>query len=169
MNLVRASLRHPQVVYVLTAMLCLAGLLALSQMPRREDPKLAIRRGLILAAYPGATAEQVEQQVTKRIEERLFEFGEVRKNKTVSTSMVGGVAIDVALEDNIVDTDKFWSKLRHDLNELRFTSLPQGVLGPIVNADFGDVIAVLLSVSGEQYGYRELQTYLERVETELLR
>jgi multidrug efflux pump subunit AcrB len=138
-------------------------------MPRREDPKIAVRRGLVLAAYPGATAEQVEQQVTKRIEERLFAFGEVRKSKTVSTSMVGGVAIDVALEDAVVDADRFWSKLRHDLNELHFTELPKGVLGPIVNSDFGDVIAVLLSVSGDRYGYRELQAYLERVESELLR
>ena len=59
MNLVKASLRHPQVLYVLTAMTCLAGLAALQQMPRREDPKLTIRRGLVMAAYPGATAEQV--------------------------------------------------------------------------------------------------------------
>lgn len=169
MNPVRAALRHPQVIYVLTALLCLAGILALRDMPRREDPKIIVRRGLVLAAYPGATAEQVEQQVTRRIEERLFAFSEVRKSKTVSTSMAGGVAIDVALEDAIVDADRFWSKLRHDLNELRFTDLPQGVLGPIVNADFGDVIAVLLSVSGDRYDYRELQTYLEKVESEILR
>lgn len=169
MNPVRASLRYPQVGYVLTALVCLAGALALNDMPRREDPKIAIRRGLVLAAYPGASAEQVEEQVTKVIEQRLFGFAEVRKAKTVSTSMVGGVVIDVTLEDAVVDVDRFWSKLRHDLNELRFTSLPQGVLGPIVNSDFGDVVAVLLAVRGDRYGYRELRDYLERIETELLR
>ncbi|SVD90065.1 uncharacterized protein METZ01_LOCUS442919, partial [marine metagenome] len=163
------SLRHPQVIYVITAMVCLAGISSLMTMPRREDPKIPIRRGLVLAAYPGATANQVEEQVTKRIEERLFAFGEVRKARTVSTSMVGGVVIDVTLEDAVVDADRFWSKLRHELNELGVTELPQGVLGPIVNSDFGDVIAILLSVTGEQYGYRELQEYLERVETEILR
>ncbi|MEE2897065.1 MAG: efflux RND transporter permease subunit [Gemmatimonadota bacterium] len=169
MSLIRMSLRHPQVIYVITAMVCLAGISSLMTMPRREDPKIPIRRGLVLAAYPGATANQVEEQVTKRIEERLFGFGEVRKARTVSTSMVGGVVIDVTLEDAVVDADRFWSKLRHELNELGVTELPQGVLGPIVNSDFGDVIAILLSVTGEQYGYRELQEYLERVEAELLR
>jgi multidrug efflux pump subunit AcrB len=169
MNPVKAALKHPQVIYVLTAMLCFAGVLALFQMPRREDPKIAIRRGLVLAAYPGATAEQVEQQVTRKIEQRLFGFSEVRKSKTISTSMVGGVVIDVTLEDVVTDTDRFWSKLRHDLNELRFTDLPQGVLGPIVNSDFGDVVAVLVSVSGERYGYRELTEYTKQVETEILR
>ena len=169
MNLIRMSLRHPQVIYVVTAIVCLAGINAVMTMPRREDPNIPIRRGLVLAAYPGATAAQVEEQVTKRIEERLFAFGEVRKAKTVSTSMIGGVVIDVTLENSVKEADQFWSKLRHDLNELGVTDLPKGVLGPIVNSDFGDVIAILLSVTGENYGYRELQGYLERVEAEILR
>ena len=169
MNLVRASLRHPQVVYLLAALMCLAGVNALWQMPRREDPKITVRRGLVLAAYPGATAEQVEEQVTKRIEQRLFGYPEVRKAKTASSGRVGGVVIDVVLEDDVAESGPFWSQLRHDLNELAYTDLPRGVLGPIVNSDFGDVVAVLLAVTGEQYGYRELQTYLERIESELLR
>jgi multidrug efflux pump subunit AcrB len=169
MNLVKASLRHPQVVYVLTLLACIGGIVSLLDMPRREDPATTIRRGLVLAAYPGATAEQVEEQVTGRVEELLFGYAEVRKPKTVSTSMVGGMIIDVVLEDDVTDADRFWSKLRHDLNELRFTELPQGVLGPIVNANFGDVIAVLLAVRGERYGYRELQGYLESLEAELIR
>ena len=169
MNLVKGSLRHPQVVYVLTALACLAGVVALMDMPRREDPKITIRRGLVLAAYPGATSEQVEEQVTQRVEERLFGYAEVRKERTVSTSMPEGMVIDVVLEDDVTDADRFWSKLRHDLNELRFTDLPQGVLGPVVNSNFGDVIAVLLAVRGERYGYRELEDYLGQIEDELLR
>lgn len=169
MNLVRSSLRHPQVVYVVVALVCVAGIQSLMDMPRREDPKITIRRGMVMAAYPGASAEQVEEQVTERIEQRLFGFSEVRKDRTVSTSMVGGVAIDVVLEDDVTDADRFWSKLRHDLNELSFTDLPEGVLGPVVNTNFGDVIAVLLAVRSDRYGYRELQDYLEELEAELLR
>ena len=112
MNLIRMSLRHPQVIYVVTAIVCLAGINAVMTMPRREDPNIPIRRGLVLAAYPGATAAEVEEQVTKRIEERLFAFGEVRKAKTVSTSMIGGVVIDVTLENSVKEADQFWSKLR---------------------------------------------------------
>ena len=169
MNLVKSSLRHPQVIYLLTALTCLAGVAALRDMPRREDPKITIRRGLVLAAYPGATAEQVEDQVTRKIEQKLFGYEEVRKGKTVSTSMAGGVVIDVALVDEVKNSDPFWSKLRHDMNELSLTELPRGVLGPIVRSDFGDVIAVLLAVTGDRYSYTELQTYLKRLETEILR
>jgi multidrug efflux pump subunit AcrB len=169
MNPVKAALRHPSVVFLLTAMICVAGIGALRDMPRREDPKVTIRHGLVLAAYPGATTEQVEEQVTKRIEQRLFGFEEVRKAKSVSTSMDGGVIIDVALEDAVVDADRFWSKLRHEMNELSVTQLPKGVFGPIVRSDFGDVIAVLLAVTGERYSYSELAVHLKTLETALLR
>ena len=169
MNPVKASLRHPQVVYVLTVLATIAGVVALLDMPRREDPKITIRRGMVLAAYPGASAEQVEEQVTKQVEERLFGYAEVRKDETESISMVDGMVIEVVLADDVTDADRFWSKLRHDLNELSFTDLPQGVLGPVVNTNFGDVIAVLLAVRGDRYGYRELQDYLEQIEAELVR
>ena len=169
MNLTRSSLRHPQVVHVLTLIVCIAGIQALVRMPRREDPRITVRQGLVLAAYPGATAEQVEEQVTQRIEQTLFGFAEVKKADVKSISMPGGVVINVWLEAWVEDADGFWSKLRHDLNELRVTSLPQGVLGPIVNSEFGDVVAVLLAVRGERYGYNELQHYLERIEAELIR
>jgi len=167
MKPVRASLRHPQVTLVLTAMLFAVGVHALLTMPRREDPKITIRTGLVSAIYPGATAEQVEKQVTRKIEERLFRFEEVRKAKTYSTTRNDAVIINVELEDWVRDSDKFWSKLRHDMNELRVKELPEGVRGPIVNSDFGDTVAVLMAVRGSGYGYRELKDYATRIEDEL--
>lgn len=167
MNPVRASLRYPQVTLVLTAILFAVGVHALLTMPRREDPKITIRAGLVIAVYPGATAEQVEKQVTKKIEERVFRFEEVRKAKTYSTSRNNLAIVNVELEKWVKDTDKFWAKLRHDMNELRARELPQGVRGPIVNSDFGDTVAVLLAIHGNRYGYRELKEYAERIEDEL--
>ena len=167
MNLVRASLRYPQVTLVLTAILFAAGVHALLTMPRREDPKITIRAGLVVAVYPGATAEQVEKQVTKKIEERLFRFEEVLKAKTYSTSRTNLAVVHVELEGWVKDTDKFWSKLRHDLNELRVRELPQGVRGPTVNSDFGDTVALLLAIHGGRYDYRALKQHAERIEDEL--
>jgi multidrug efflux pump subunit AcrB len=169
MNPIKSSLQNPQVTFVITALACIVGVYALLQMPRREDPRVTIREGLVLAAYPGATAEQVEDQVTRKIEQLLFGYSEVLKAETVSTSMVGGVAIEVVLDDAVKGVDVFWSKLRHDLNELRFTDLPQGVLGPVVNSDFGDVVAVLLAVTGKNYSYSQLQEHMDLLEQELLR
>ena len=167
MNPVRSSLRHVSVTLALTAALVLAGVYSLVKMPRREDPKITIRTGLVSAQYPGATAEQVEKQVTTKIEERLFRYAEVRKDRTFSTSRPNVVIINVELEDWVSDPDTFWSKLRHDMNQLRATDLPQSVRGPVVDSDFGDTVAVLIAVRGGRYGYRELKDYAQRIEEAL--
>jgi multidrug efflux pump subunit AcrB/outer membrane protein TolC len=166
-NPVRAALRYPQVTLVLSAMLVAAGLYSLFTMPRREDPKITIQIGIVAAVYPGATATEVEDQVTRKIEERLFRFAEVRRDKTYSTTRNGMVVINVELDKSVKDTDEFWSKLRLDMAQLKATELPAGVLGPVVDSDFGDTVAVLIAVHGGNYGPRELKEYAQTVETAL--
>ncbi len=167
MNPVRAALRYPQVTLVLSGMLVLAGMVALFTMPRREDPKITIRTGIVAAVYPGATSAEVEDQVTRKIEERLFRFSEVRRDKTFSTTRNGMVIINVELNKQVKDSDEFWSKLRLDMAQLKATGLPAGVLGPVVDSDFGDTVAVLIAVHGGHYGPRELKEYAQTVETAL--
>ena len=164
MNPIRSALQNRSVVLVLTGFAVLLGLRALLTMPRREDPKITIRTGLVMARYPGASAQQVEEQVTRKIEERLFRHEEVRKLKTFSTSRDGFVVVNVELEEWVKDPDRFWAMLRHDMNELHATDLPPTVQGPIVNSNFGDVVAMLLAVRGSHYGPRELRDYLDRID-----
>ncbi|MBS1875810.1 MAG: efflux RND transporter permease subunit [Acidobacteria bacterium] len=167
MNPVRSSLRHPQVTLILTLALFVAGIYALLRMPRREDPKITIHTGIVAAVYPGASAEDVESQVTRKIEERLFRMAGVRKDKTFSTSRPGLAFVNVELEPSVKDTDVFWSKLRLELAQLKATDLPEGVRGPIVDSDFGDTVAALIAVHGGHYGYRELKDYAQRLEGEI--
>ncbi|MBL8231392.1 MAG: efflux RND transporter permease subunit [Bryobacterales bacterium] len=167
MNIVKTSLRHSQVTLILTSMLFAAGVWALMVMPRREDPKITIRIGQVAALLPGASAEEVENQLTRRVEERLFRFAEVRKAKTFSTSRPGIMIINVELEKWVERPDEFWSKLRHDLNETRIQGLPEHTLGPIVDAEFGDTVAVLLAIRGKAPDYRGLKDASERVEARL--
>ncbi|MDB4889908.1 MAG: acriflavin resistance protein [Gemmatimonadetes bacterium] len=167
MNPIKFSLRYPQVTYFFTAVIVAMGGYGLLKMPRREDPKIPFPVALVLAAYPGATAEQVEEQLTKPVEEHLFRFSEIDRKKTWSTSRPGAMIVWVQVNDQVKKPDIFWSKLRHDLNELHFTSLPQGVQGPILNSEFGDVSAMLLAVQGDKYGSRELKDYLRTIEDEL--
>src|SRR5271165_2541715 len=169
MNPVRMSLRYPQVTIALAIMLVAAGAYALLRMPRREDPKIHVRTGIVAAYYPGASAVEVENQVTQKVEQRLFKVEGVRRGKTYSTSMNGVMFVNVEVEDNILDTDKFWSKLRLDMAELWATDLPDGVQGPVVDYDFGDTVAVLLAIHGDHYDYRELKDYSERIEAAVRR
>jgi multidrug efflux pump subunit AcrB/outer membrane protein TolC len=169
MNPVRLSLRYPQVTIAITVMLVACGVYALLRMPRREDPKIHVRTGIVAAFYPGASAAEVENQVTQKVEQRLFRIEGVRREKTYSTSMNGAMFVNVELEDGLQDTEKFWSKLRLDMAELRATDLPDGVKGPVVNYDFGDTVAVLMAIHGARYDYRELKDYSERIEAAIRR
>jgi multidrug efflux pump subunit AcrB/outer membrane protein TolC len=169
MNPVRLSLRYPQVTLALTVMLVVCGAYALLRMPRREDPKIHVRTGIVAAFYPGGSASEVENQVTQKVEQRLFKLEGVRREKTYSTSMNGAMFVNVELEDGLQDTEKFWSKLRLDMAELKATDLPDSVMGPVVNYDFGDTVAVLMAIHGEHYDYRELKDYSERIEAAVRR
>ena len=164
MNPVRAALRYPQVTLFLSAVVFLLGVYSMVRMPRREDPKITIRTGIVAAMYPGATSQEVEDQVTRKIEEHLFHFEEVRRDKTYSTTRNGMVVINVELNKSVTNADQFWSKLRLDMALLKAQDLPAGVLGPMVDSDFGDTVAVLIAVHGGSYGYRELTDYARTVE-----
>lgn len=167
MDPVKSSLRYPVVTLVLASVAVAGGMYALVNMPRMEDPTITIRQGMVLALYPGATSDQVEQQVTRKLEEHLFKFEEVRREKTYSTSRPGIAVLVVELEERVKDSAAFWTKLRHEMNETGAMDLPKGVLGPLVNSDFGDTVAMLVAIHGKRYGYRELHNYTDRIKDEL--
>lgn len=166
-RMIKACLRYPTLTAILTIMAVLVGFKALTGMPRTEDPTITIRTGIVAAMYPGATSEQVEKQVTKTLESHIFKFQEVRKEKTYSTSRPGLAIINVELEKNVKNPDVFWAKLRHEMNLTKATALPAEVRGPVVDSDFGDTVAMLISVSGERYGYRELRDYVDTIQDTL--
>ncbi len=167
MSPIKFSLRYPAVTLILTAAVVIVGIHAFLKMQRTEDPTITIRTGIVAAIYPGATSEQVEKQVTKTLEKHIFKFSEVRKEKTYSTSRPGLVIINVELEDNVKNSDQFWAKLRHEMNLVRSTELPTGVMGPVVDSDFGDTVAMLIAVHGKRYGYRELRDYADKIHDEM--
>jgi len=167
MNIVEKAIKYRQITLLLTLFLVFIGFLSLQNMPRRENPKMTIRQGLVIMVYPGATAEEMEEQVTKKVENLLFNFKEVKKDETESTTKDGEMVIQVELQDWVKDSDQFWSKARHDLYELKGISLPRGVIGPIIEADFGDTVALLIAVSSERHTYTELEDFVEIIEDEL--
>ncbi len=162
-RMIKACLRYPSLTVIVSALAVVLGVWALFKMPRTEDPTITIRTGIVAAAYPGATSEQVEKQVTKVLEQHIFKYQEVRKAKTYSTSRPGICIINVELEKKISNPDVFWAKLRHEMLLTKATELPPQVMGPVVDSDFGDTVAMLIAVSGDRYGYRELKDYVDKI------
>ncbi|NLR91982.1 efflux RND transporter permease subunit [Flammeovirga agarivorans] len=163
MSIVKAALDHKQIILTITFMIVMYGVFSLLHMPRREDPKFNIREGLVVAAYPGATSTDVETEVTDKIEDLLFSYEEVNKEKTYSNSREGVLYIVVELQDFVTDADIFWSKLQHRLTLLKLSELPAGVIGPIVQSDFGDTVALLLSFQSDDRDSREIQSYVDQL------
>jgi multidrug efflux pump subunit AcrB len=164
MNLIKASLKYKQVTITVLLLLFIVGVNSLLNMPRREDPKITIRQGLVIAAFPGATSAQVENQVTHKLEQYLFQFEEIRKSKTYSTTEDGLVVVNVELNENVKAPDVFWNKLRHQLLVAKQIDFPQGVRGPVVNSDFGDTEAMIIGIESDDASYEQLKGYAEKVE-----
>src|ERR1017187_5790616 len=101
MNPVRMSLRYPQVTIALAIMLVASGAYALLRMPRRQDPKIHVRTGIVAAFYPGASAAEVENLVTHNVEHCLFKLDGVRHETTYSSSRNGPMFVNVELEDGL--------------------------------------------------------------------
>ena len=165
-NFVEAAMKYRQVTIVVTVLLMIFGIIALLNMPRSEDPKITVRSGLIIAALPGADELQVEKQLTNKIEQYLFSFEEVRKEKTKSETKEGQVVITCELNENVKDTKRFWATLQHGLNTTfrMQNTLPPGMVGPVVNSDFGDVVAQMITVSAPGRSYAEIEKYLDKLE-----
>lgn len=164
MNFIEAAMKYKQVTIVVTVLLVLLGINALLNMPRSEDPKIDMPVAMVMAFYPGADEIQMEKQVTNKIEQYLFSFEEIRKEKTKSSTKDGQVFITVELHTSVKDRKKFWSTLQHGLNMNVRSVLPQGVLGPIVNSNFGDVVAQMITVSSSKRSYAEIEKYLDDLE-----
>ena len=165
-NIYESVMKHPQIAFVITLVFIIFGVYALKNMPRQEFPEFTIRQGLVIGVYPGANSSEIEEQLTKKVENYIFGFEEVNKAKTYSISKEGLMIMFVELNNDIKDSDKFWSKLKHGLAELKQT-LPSGVLVLKGDNDFGDTSALLISLSSEKKTYKELKYALENLESEV--
>lgn len=162
-SLIAIILEYKQFLIVVTTVMILFGIVALTQMPRDEFPEFKIRQGLIIGVYPGATSNQVEEQLTKKVESYLFQYEEVNKEKTRSVSKENVMVIYVEVDENLNDPKPFWSKLKHGLNEFK-NELPSGVISLTANDDFGNTSAILLGIESETRTYKELERYVEKFE-----
>lgn len=167
MNFVKASLKNRQVTLTVMLLMFAFGVYSLINMPRREDPKITVPGGLVIAYFPGADVSQVEAQVTFKLEEYLFQFEEIHKDKTYSITASGVAEIHIWLRDNVKEPDIFWSKLRHQLMVVKSLELPQGVIGPLVNSDFGDTESLIIGLESDETDYTVLKEYLLKLEDRL--
>ncbi len=168
MSWLRWPLEHYSISLLIVGILFVLGIYGMYVMPKDEFPAFTIRQGVVIAAYPGATSEEIEEQVARPLERYLFTYGEVNRQKTTTTSQNGMCIVMVRLNDEVNNKDEVWSKIKHGLNLFK-SSLPSGVVALIANDDFGNTSALLIAIESPERSYRELQTYTDQLSDRLRR
>ena len=168
MNCLRWPLEHYSISLLIIGILFVMGIYGMYVMPKDEFPHSTIRQGVVVAVYPGATSEEVEEQVARPLERYLFTYGEVNRIKTTTTSQNGMCIVMVKLNDDVDNKDEVWSKIKHGLNNFK-SQLPTGVLAIVVNDDFGNTSALLIAIESSQRSYRELKQYSDELGDRLRR
>ena len=165
-NIIAWSMRNFRISFLIVGCLFLFGVYALVHIPKQEFPEYTIRQGVVVGIYPGATTEEVEEQLAKPLEQFLMTYKEVKRRKTTSTSQNGMCYVMVELNDDVNNKDEVWSKIKHGLASFK-TQLPAGVVALVANDDFGDTSALLITLESDTRSYRELNAYMDELSNRL--
>lgn len=165
-NAVEWAMHYRQIIILVVCCLVALGIYSLPEMRKNEFPDFTVRQGLVVAVAPGNTSEEMIEQVTKPLEDYIFSYKEVKKEKSFSTNRDGITYIQVELNDDINNKDEFWSKFKHGISSFR-AQLPSNVLAVQVLDDFGDTSALLITMESTDKTYRELKTYMDELQDKL--
>ena len=168
-NMTEWALKHKELVYFFIVMIFIGGIFSYQKLGRMEDPDFTIRQMVVSVAWPGASARQVEEQVTDKIEKKLQDTPGLDYLR--SYSRAGQAIIFISLKDDTVTEKEIrptWLEVRNMVNDIKST-LPSGVQGPFFNDRFDDVFGCIYALSGNGYSYEELRENAETIRRTLMR
>jgi len=166
MKFIETTMSNIKIVFLLIGILVIFGIFGLDKMNKQEFPEFTMRFGIVAGVYPGASADVVEEQLTTPLEDYLFTFPEVNKNKTYSYTKEGICYVNVMLDNNVHNQTIAWSKIRHGLDDFK-RELPPGVLGIAVVDNFDNSSAILITMDSKEKSYREMSRYMDRLKDQL--
>ncbi|KCV80955.1 acriflavin resistance protein [Actibacterium atlanticum] len=169
MDLARFALEKRLISAVATVLILWAGYFAYTALPRFEDPEFMIRQAQIVTPYPGASAEQVAEEVTEVIENALQQLAGVDEVRSVSAPSLSTVTVDftIAATPDYPELDAIFSKMRAKISDAQ-SSLPPNALASQVYDDFGDVYAQYYAITGDGFTISDLYEYAKDLQRELV-
>jgi len=167
MKITEYSIRNKTVTWMVVLLLILGGVMSFSNLGRLEDPAFTIKQAVVVVAYPGASAVEVEEEVTLPIENALQQLPALKL--VTSTSSVGLSQIMVTMKSTYrkAELAQVWDELRRKVNDIR-PQLPPGVAEPKVIDEFGSVFGMFLAITGNDYSAGELADYADYLRRELI-
>lgn len=166
LNLAEWAIRHKQIVYFFIIAIITGGLWSYFHLGHSEDPDFTIRQAVVTAAWPGASAQQITQQVTDPLEKKLQDTKGLDYIKSFTHD--GKTVIYVNLKDSVPkeEMQTRWHEIRNLVND-EWGSLPSGVMGPYINDRFDDVYGSIYAVTGDGFSYEEKRKYAENIRRRL--
>ncbi|MBB3119991.1 efflux RND transporter permease subunit [Pseudoduganella violacea] len=166
-NLSRWALEHIPLTRYLIAVLLIGGMLSYANLGQDEDPPFTFRVMVVSAKWPGATALQVAEQVTDKLEKKLQETPYIDEIKSYSKPGEALIMLELRESAPPKETAAAWYQVRKKIGDIRGT-LPQGVVGPFFNDEFGDTYGSIIALSGDGFTYAEMKDYADFVRQQLL-
>ena len=166
MDLGKWALSNKLLVYFLVAVLMVGGALACYQMSKLEDPKIEVKQAMVVTVYPGASAHQVEMEVTDVLEKKVRTLGEVDNVESYSYNDLSIILVELKSTVNPKDVDQCWDKLRRKVTDAT-SLLPAGANTPQTHDDFGSMYGMFFALTGDGLSEREMSQYAELVKREL--
>ncbi|HYM85695.1 MAG TPA: efflux RND transporter permease subunit [Pseudoxanthomonas sp.] len=167
-NLTEWALNHRQFTGFMIGLLMLGGVFAYFQLGQREDPDFAFRIMVVKTIYPGATAQEVEEQVTDRIEKKIQELPNLNHIRSYSKPGESLIFVEARQDTPRKVVPDMWYEVRKKVGDIRHT-LPAGVIGPFFNDEFGDTYSTIYAFSADGYTHAELEDYVDSARQQLLR
>ncbi len=167
-NLSEWALRHRSFVWYLMLAIVAAGALSYTRLGRQEDPSFTIKSMIVSASWPGATVEEMTNQVTDRIERKLQELGALDFTRSYTTA--GQTTVYVNLKDDTPSRDirDIWVQVRNKVNDIK-SDFPANVQGPFFNDQFGDVFGNIYALTADGLSFRQLRDYAEQARAQILK
>ncbi|MFM2611116.1 efflux RND transporter permease subunit VmeI [Vibrio campbellii] len=159
-------IRNRVISWMVSLIFLIGGVSAFFGLGRLEDPAFTIKDAMVVTSYPGATPQQVEEEVTYPLEKAIQQLTYVDEVNSISSRGLSQITVTMKNNYGSDDLPQIWDELRRKVNDLK-GSLPPGVNEPSVIDDFGDVYGILLAVTGDGYSYKELLDYVDYLRREL--
>ncbi len=167
MNLATFSIRYKTVMLVLTVMIIVGGIQAYLNLGKLEDPEFTIKTAVVITEYPGATAQEVEEEVTDKIEKSVRQMEQIKHVRSLSKDGSSAVYVDIKDKYTSKDLPQIWDELRRKVGDIQ-DQLPPETSTSVVRDDYGNVYGIFYAITGDGYTYAELRNFVDFLKNELL-
>lgn len=166
MDISKWAFQNRNLIYFLVAVLLLGGAYSSYEMSKLEDPEIKVKLAMVVTPYPGASAHQVELEVTDVLEKSIRSMGHIDNVESYSYNDLSLIQIELTTTTRDDEVEQCWDMLRRKVNDAR-ASLPDGAGTPIVKDDFGNVYGMFYALTGDGLSDRQLSDYAELVKREI--